>query len=47
VSQRVAKRDEFKMADEDKDGVERDLARIVEVTEKSGNLRNDLRKDGE
>jgi hypothetical protein len=33
------------MADDDKDDLERALARLVEVTEKSGNLRNDLRKD--
>jgi hypothetical protein len=33
------------MADDDKDGVERALARLVGVTEQSGNLRNDLRKD--
>jgi hypothetical protein len=33
------------MAEETKDGVERALARLVGVTEKSGNLRNDLRKD--
>jgi len=33
------------MADENKDGVERVVASLVGVTEKSGNLRNDLRKD--
>jgi hypothetical protein len=35
----------MKMVDEDKDGVERALSRLVGVTEQSGNLRNDLRKD--
>jgi len=33
------------MADEDKDRVESALALLVGVTKKSGNLRNDLRKD--
>lgn len=34
-----------KMANDDKDGVERGLARLIGVIEKSGNLRNDMRKD--
>jgi len=34
-----------KIADEDKNSVERALARLFDVTEKSGYLRNDLRKD--
>ena len=33
------------MAEDTKESVERSLARLVGVTEKSGNLRNDLRKD--
>ena len=33
------------MADEDKEGVDSARARLVGVTEKSGNLRKDLRKD--
>jgi TolA-binding protein len=33
------------MADDDKECVERALASLVGVTEQSGNLRNDLRKD--
>jgi len=33
------------VSDETKDSVERALARLVRVTEKSGNLWNDLKKD--
>jgi hypothetical protein len=33
------------MAEDTKDSVERALARLVGVTEKSGNLRNNLRED--